>query len=245
MEKSNKISIINNFWWNYLWCSTDDFQWNWIKVISHSPDLVDSKEVYILVYWNWKTIVSVMKQCKNEIIEIIDKYWINREKIHSAINKIYDWEKKFTWIIITSYLFSKEQLKPKNPQVRHINKNEIELYTDFMKKCEVKDISEIFMDFKEPFQEFYWYFEWNQIVAISNYIVDDENDKIAHIWILVRSDKKWKWYWKILANDLSHEILERNLIPQYRVWEENIASRKIAESLWYEEVLRGYSLRIR
>lgn len=245
MEKSDKISIINKFWWNYLWCSTDDFQWNWIKVISHSSNLADSKEIYVLTYWNLKTIVSVQEQYKQEIVDIISNYWLNNDKLHSAIDKIYDWEKKYTWIILTSYLFSKEQLKPKSPQVRYINKEEVKLYKDFMKKCEDSDISEIFMNFEDPFQEFYWYFEWDEMVAISNYVVDDENDNIAHIWILVRSDKKWKWYWKMLANNLSHEILERGLIPQYRVWEDNIASRKIAESLWYEEILRWYSLRIR
>jgi len=245
MDKPNQISIINNVWWDYLWCDDSDFQWDWIKVISHSPNLADSKEIYILTYWGWKTIISVQEQCKKEIIEIIDKHWIDNDKLHSVIQKIYDWEKKHTWIILTSYLFSREQLKPKNPQVRRINKDEIELYADFMKKCEDKDIDEVFMEFSEPFQEFYWYFEWGEMVAVCNYVVDNEKDKIAHIWILVRSDQKWKWYWKILANDVSHEILERNLIPQYRVWEENIASRKIAESLWYEEILRWYSLRIR
>jgi hypothetical protein len=101
------------------------------------------------------------------------------------------------------------------------------------------------MDFNNPFHVFYAYYKNDEVVAIWNYCRNDNNDQIAHIWILVRTDLQWRWYWSLLTNTLTHKIIERLLIPQYRVDPKNNASRNIAKSLWYEEVLTGYSLRIK
>lgn len=244
-KKLKSLRQIQNTWSSYLWIENSDLLKKWIKVISHSKELLDSKEIYILKYNAWATIISVPEEIRLEIEKIIKESGQDNNKMHEAISRLYEWNKMNTGYILTNYLFDSAKINEINPNTRYISKDQKLLFDDFMTKCLDEDKKEVFMEFEEEFHKFYWYFENWELVAVANYVRNDENDKLAHIWIILRSDKKWMWYWKILANDITAEILNRNLIPQYRVAENNIASRRIAEKLWYEEILRWYSLRIR
>lgn len=240
--------IVKKHWSNLTWCNVTDFDSGITFVLdSTNPRLANTKkakeEIQVLSFKNWWTVVNVSDDYYSELLEIIQNFWLDDEKMGQSLQNKYGWVLS-PYHSVRLYLFTDEKLVPIDNNIRKLNISEKKLFDSFMEKCSEEEKYEVYMDFEASFHNFYAYFVNEDIVAIGEFCKIHDDDIVVIPSIITREDCRWKWYWKAVVNAMTYKMLEWWFVPQYRCDPKNIASRKIAESLWYEEILNGYSLRM-
>lgn len=248
-NKEEILYLIKENWANLTWCNIEDFD-NKITFVldSKNPKLSNTKkikeEIKILNLRNWWTIINVSDEIFPKLSEIIEKFWVEEDKIWQLLQREYSWTLDL-YRKTQLYLFTDEKLEPIDPNIRKLDKSEKTLFNEFRAKCSEEDNYKVYMDFDVEFHEFYAYFVWNEIVALWDYCKIYDEDKVALPSIITREDYRWKWYGKKVVNVITHKIIESWLIARYPVDPQNMASINLAKSLWYEELFDSYSLSIR
>lgn len=249
LNREEIIYLIKENWTNFTWCNVEDFNSGVTFVIdSKNPKFVNTKkineEIQIVNFKNWWTIINVSDGLFTEVSEIVQRFWIDEERIWELLKSKYKW--RFVSHHKTQlYLFSDDRLLPIDPNIRKLERSEKKLFDDFRSKCSNEDNYNVYMDFEENFHHFYGYFIEDEIVALWDFCKIYDEDKIALPSIITREDCRWKWYGKAVVNTITHEIVKLWLVARYPVDPKNIGSLAIAKSLWYEEIINSYSLSIR
>lgn len=250
LRSKNEINeSIIDFWNNYLnfW----ELPSKWItKVISHNtgdesqnipPSYLPENEFFIFEHRDKWRVISVHEKYTKIIADIINSDWYNIGKLTETYEKLTHNKPIIKWPVFSYYLYSTENLLPRNENVKKLEIGDVALYNEFIKSCINEEIKEVDMQFEDPAHNFYvLYQNWDK-VSVCNYSTDEKNI-IWHIWIITPRRFQWNWYAKILVNTVILEILENNLIPQYRAGSDNPASIKIAESLWFKKVIESFSI---
>lgn len=249
LNKEDIIYLIKENWTNFTWCNIEDFNSGITFVIdSKNPKLVNTKkikeEVQIVNFKNWWTIINVSDEIFPEISEIIQKFWIDEDKIWALLKSKYKWTLS-PYHKMQLYLFSDEKLTPIDSNIRKLEKSEKSLFDNFRAKCSEEDNYQVYMDFDVDFHHFYAYFYKNEIVALWDFCKIYDEDKVALPSIITKEDCRWKWYGKAVVNALTHEIIKLWLVARYPVDPKNIGSITIAKSLWYEDIINSCSLSMR
>ena len=96
------------------------------------------------------------------------------------------------------------------------------------------------MVFDDPNHTFFVLHQNEEVVSLCNYSTDEET-KIAHIGIITPKQFCGNGYATILVNSVVQNILESDLVPQYRAEWSNNASLGIAKSLGFTPVIESFS----
>ena len=237
---NNKLSPkILGFWDNFLGFWELPENWETKLILHKKGSQIDEDEIFILeVNWSWR-IISVSTKYEDMVRKMLESDFDER-KLKKIYEKATNWKMTILWPIITSYL-DNEQEKEDVIDWRIQILEDKKLFDDFVKWCKDNEMKEVNMEFWNPSHKFFAFnVDWD-IVSLGNYSMDDKKT-IGHIWIVTPKRFSWKWYWKILVKAMVKDIIDNWLIPQYRTSKDNIASQKIALSLWFKKIMESYSL---
>lgn len=246
-DKINKDVI--KFWNNYL--NFKELPVKWItKVISHNtgdesqnipPSYLPEDEFFIFEHKDFWRIISVHEKHQRAVLNLINNEWYNKEKITKLFSELITYEIKIKWPVFSYYLFDDKKLIPKNDNIKELNNEDRKIYEDFILTFVDDEIKEVDMQFWDPTHKFFVLYNEKEIVSICNYSYDEQRI-IGHIWIITPKKFQGKGYGKKLVNSVIHNIIQDNLIPQYRVDFDNVASNRIADSLWFEKIISSFSI---
>ena len=239
-KKINKV--IFNFWNNFLNFKEIPNKWTNLVIKHDLKSKLTNDEIYIISFYDKWNILSVPELYFSRISKYLQNNTYNISKLLKEFKLIKNEKIKKVWPVISYYLYWTEKLFSKSINVRKLKWNiDKNIFEKYIESCSKEEVDNIDMDFNDLTHEFFWLFINNTMVSVWNYSID-KITKIAHIWIITNFLYTKKWYWKVLVNTMVINILEEQLIPQYRVDKDNIASIKIAKSLWFIWILEGISL---
>ncbi len=242
IDKNKVNKVIFNFWNNFLNFKEIPVSWNNLTIIHNRKSDLPENQINILSFYNNWNIISVPKKYFNILSKYLNSNKYNIEKLLIKFESIENKKVQKFWPVIFYYLYNTNKLIPKNINVRQlkwiIDKS---IFNEYIESCTKEEQNSVDMDFDDKTHIFFWLFIEKKLVSLWNYSIDIDTG-ISHIWILTHSKYVKNWYWKELVNTLVLDILEKGLIPQYRVKHNNIASIKLAESLWFEKVLEWITL---
>ncbi len=239
-ENKNLFGVVLAFWDEYLNFKDIPNKWE-VVIITHNPtSWIPENEFFITEFPDSWIVISVHDNYVQEIRALIGEKWYDFEILKSRFEQLTRWEAKILGPVVTMSIKGFDKLLPMSPNAIRLEPEDEKKFHDFMESCTDSEAKEVNMEFGNPTHFFYaLYQEWI-IVSLANYSVDDKN-RIGHIWIITPFRFSWKGYGKQLVNTVIRQIIDSWLAPQYRASSTNIASLKIAESLWFERVLESFS----
>lgn len=235
------IYAIQNFWCDFLWCTEAQLTSNWVFVVERKQ--ADDLEIHIWKWIGWWKIISVPPIWYDVIFNAIPKEYTTKSNIDDVIHKKIAANLNFFWPVSSNYLLYKNnfQFKLETSSVRTLNKYDYDKYVSFMKKCG-DSIGNVCFNLDSNEQKFFWLFDWGNLVSVWNYDNDCTHDIIAHIGILTDPTKRGRWYASAVACSMINDIFANWLIPQWRVFDSNVDSLRLAQHLWFTELYKSYSL---
>lgn len=249
IDKEEIIFNIKKHWSNLTWCAIADFDKGLTLLIdSQNSKLTNTKkikeEIQVLHMIEGGTIINVNDNDVDELNEIITVYGLDDRKIAELLQRKYKWTFS-PYYSKKLYLFNTNKLLQLHPNVRKLEISERDLFDAFMAKCSEDERYNVYMDFDADYHNFYAYIDGNEIVALGEFCKIQEEDAIVIVSIITGESYRGKWYGKAVVNDMTIKIIEEGWVPQYSVDPLNTASINLSKSLWYEELLSGYSLAMR
>lgn len=243
MKNENKLNkTIFNFWNNYLDFGKIPDKWKTIVISHNIASEISENEFLIFEYLSEWRVISVNNKYFQKIKSLINYKWYDFNILRKEFENLTQKKSNIFWPVISLYLYSTEKLLPINYQVKKIEIKDKKIYDDFFKSCLDSEKKEVDMDLEDLTHRFFVLYNEKKVVSMGNYSIDEKTN-IAHIWIITPKKYQWRGYGKQLVNTIIHDILSNNLIPQYRAKNTNIASLKIAKSLWFEPVLETFTFK--
>lgn len=234
--------IIFTFWNNYLNFKQIPDKWEIIIIPHHIRFEIPQDECIIFEYFGHWKIISVHEKYVEDIKTFIASNGYGFEELKNYFKNILQKDIVIFWPITSLYLYSMEKLLPIHWQIKKIKLKDKDIYNNFMESCTHHEEKEVNMDIEDSSHHFFvLYNDWN-VVSMGNYSIDKETD-IAHIWIITPKKYQRNGYGKHLVNGMIHDILNNNLIPQYRVKNTNKASIRIAKQFWFTSILESCTLK--
>ncbi len=213
-----------------------------IKIIGHKDgSRIPENDFLVYEFEDEWTLITVGDKYREQIENFINEHWYSVESLKKQYESLVGKESRVHWPVVSFYLFTTDKLLNKAPNVRQLHSHDMQLFLDFVNSCIDGEMEEVDMNFDDSTHKFFALeIEW-KICSLGNYSIHEQT-WIAHIWVVTPVKYAWNWYGKMLVNSIVDDILENNLIPQYRAKTKNVASLKIAESLGFKRVLESYTL---
>ena len=128
----------------------------------------------------------------------------------------------------------------KDLKIRQISEADYPAMNDFFKHCSEEDLDDADIDLDEPDPVIFCGFYDNQIVAYASHRYFPEG--IADIGVLIHPDHRKKGYGLDVVSHDTRWCLDNNIIPMYRVWENNIGSVSLVKKLGFTCFVEVYRL---
>lgn len=128
-------------------------------------------------------------------------------------------------------------------QVRQLDKNaDMEIIQGLFSVCSPEDLDEalIYIDNIDPYN--FGIFENGKLIAYSSFRMFGEN--ICDPGVLVHPQYRAKGLGKAVISALCEYCFINDIIPMYRVFEDNISSKKIPQSLGFQLFLKVHMLKL-
>lgn len=243
MNKAVITDAIINFWRNYLGFTQIPSTWEIGIIIHKSGSEIPDDDLIVFNYLSKGQIVSVAQQYFDEIEYYIQENWVAIEDLQKKFELTTQKKTQVYGPVISFYLFSTDKLLPINSSIEKLEITDKKIFDDFIGSCVDGEMQEVDMDFMSPHHHFFILrHEW-EVVSLGNYSLDETGKTpIAHIWIVTPKRHAWKGFGKELVSAMTHNILNKELVPQYRAKSSNAASLKIAESLWFTPVIESLTI---
>lgn len=241
MTKVNTFKkTIIDFWDEYLDFKIIPKEWeNRVALHNHTSGISED-EFFITEFPSAGRHISVSEKYADKVRNFISEEKYDFNGLKKEAEMLMGGKIKQLWPVTTMALWTTEKIKAINSDIAKLGLNDKKIFEDFMDICTEDDKNEVNMEFDNPTHTFFVLRKNWTVVSLWNYSVDDKS-RIGHLWILTPKKHSWNWYWKTLVNAMVIDILQRDLAPQYRAQSTNIASIKIAVSLWFETVLESFS----
>lgn len=227
------INKYQSFWHKNLSIQKDFFQNNTFTQTS-SGTYLDKYKDFFFIFQDLNH-GSICISANNEKLQLLNKTKEFEYKNLDAIKKSFI-KNNYNLIYEDFDMYLNYQLiKPISPDkiytLHKYNSSDKNLVIDFINTLneEDKDI----LDLNDNFSELeIWYFKFNnQIVSIGTYFTFTQNNKITDITLVTKEDFKNKKLATNILFEILNDIVQKNLVPRYRVAIDNLPSIKIAEKL--------------
>lgn len=235
------LEEVKKFWCNFLWCQINDLEWNKSIIVERNKIESTDSEIHIWKWMEWWTIISCPKWIYKKIS------WLNlndleKIEINNLISEKVQKKMEVFWPVISSYILVDPKKLYVSNFVRKLSFNDVEFYNKFIEDCSPDDLKMVCFDFESKNQVFFWFFEWGRLVSVWNYENEIGIDLIAHIWIVTLKSEQGKWFARLVVGSVITDIFSKWLIPQWRAYEYNLVSLKMAKEFGFINLYSSYSL---
>lgn len=231
---------IDSYWSNFFWCTPSQLKQPWILVLPRLRGDTDDSEIYVCEWKDGATVIITPPSLQSHVQELIRIR--TTESLETILRNSSSLPSIIFGPIITKYSLSRNALWKASSSVRKLLSSDENSYNDFLRACLPEDVNKVDMDFQNNFHRFFGYFHNEELQSVWNYQTDDEEDKLAHIWIITRPDSTGRGYAWEVVNALLQDIFDCGLLPQWRVHIDNIASNALADRFGFSETMRSYSI---